>query len=61
MNYKLIYFFRDEHKRLCPQCPYVKLGKEQDSCTVKEVMELCQISLKNFVVSILYLIDIQVM
>ncbi|KAK4011634.1 baculoviral IAP repeat-containing protein 5 [Daphnia magna] len=40
---------KDEHKRLCPQCPYVKLGKVQDNCTVREVMELCQKSLTNFI------------
>ncbi|XP_046647255.1 baculoviral IAP repeat-containing protein 5-like [Daphnia pulicaria] len=40
---------KDEHKRLSPQCPYVKLGKEPENCTVKEVMELCQKSLINFI------------
>ncbi|EFX87271.1 hypothetical protein DAPPUDRAFT_307098 [Daphnia pulex] len=40
---------KDEHKRLSPQCPYVKLGKEQENCTVEEVMELCKKSVINFI------------
>lgn len=42
---------REEHKRLCPQCPYMKLGKTQGKCTVKEVLDLCQKSLSKLVVS----------
>ena len=44
---------REEHKRLCPTCPFIKLGKTQDNCTVKEVIELCQKSLKALVVKFL--------
>ena len=48
--------YREEHKRLCPNCPFIQLGKPQNELNVKQVMELCQKSLIKYMVimSVLY-------
>ena len=48
----ILLLFREEHKRLSPNCPFVKLGKSQKDCTVKEILEICQKGLLKLVVSI---------